>query len=91
MTTQSLYGSVTEYNDIESKVDIIKGTFHQIIFNVTNQENKPFKCRQNTSGTLYSITYIENVIKLEQGLRHYYDPKTGYKSAERLQQKGEGR
>ena len=40
-TTQSLFGSVTEYFDIESKVPVNKGSFNQLKFYVTDQDGKP--------------------------------------------------
>jgi hypothetical protein len=40
-TTQSLFGSVTEYSDIESKVSVNKGSFNQLKFHVTDQDGKP--------------------------------------------------
>ena len=38
-TRQPLYGSVTEYSDIESKVKIDKGVINQLHFTVTDQDN----------------------------------------------------
>lgn len=42
-TTQSLFGSVSEYVDIESKVLVSKGSFNQLKFSVTDQGYNPMK------------------------------------------------
>ena len=83
-TKESLKAFVSHYVDIESKLPINKDVYNKLNFNVLVNDNK-IKFGSIPS-ELYIIKYMD--IELEQGLRHiYYNPKTGYQSAERLCQK----
>jgi hypothetical protein len=40
-TDRSLFGSVADYIDVESRTSIVKGTCSELVFHVTNQDGKP--------------------------------------------------